>query len=122
MFAGLGIPGIGSQDDYNRPTQKSSQSNTIVPNKSYLVEDDDDVENDSLYGLNKRDTNNTNRSYGGNEKIITDYQNQVEELQSKIGNLEKQVRDKDDIVERLESSQKARDMEATEVSVFTTGP
>ena len=118
VFAGLGIPGIGSQDDYNRPTQKSSQSNTIVPNKSYLVEDDDDAENDSLYGLDKRDTSNTNRSYGGNEKIMADYQNQVDELQGKIGNLEKQVRDKDEIVEKLESSQKTRDLETAEVSTF----
>ena len=116
VFAGLGIPGIGSQDDYNRPTQKSSQSNTIVPNKSYLVEDDDD---DSIYGLSKRDTNNTNRNYGGNGKIIADYQNQVEELQGKIGSLEKQVQDKDEIVERLESSQKAKELEASEVKPFT---
>ena len=81
VLAGLGIPGPGMGDDFRGPTQKSSQSNTIVPNKSYLVEDDDDGDTDSImYGLNRGDTGTTSRSYGANEKIITDYQNKVEEL------------------------------------------
>ena len=67
------------------PLQKSSQNNTIVPNKSYLVEDDDEGDGDSLYGLNKRDTQNTNRSFGAQDKIISDYQIKVEELLGKVG-------------------------------------
>ena len=107
VLAGLGIPG---PDGFNGPTQKSSQSNTIVPNKSYLVEDDDDGDNDSfMYGINRRDTANTTRSYGANEKVVADYQNKVDELQNKISDLEKRTLDKDDTIKRLESSQRDRE-------------
>jgi len=43
MNGGLGIPpspGI-PPNDYGRPTPKTFQSNTIVPNKSTMVEDDE---------------------------------------------------------------------------------
>ena len=113
VLAGLGIPGIGSQDDYNRPTPKSSQSNTIVPNKSYLVEDDDDQEyTDDIYGMNRRDTSNTSRSAESMErdkKIIAEYEAQVNELQGKVAVLQSQVRQKDEEINGLESSK--RDIE-----------
>ena len=38
---GMGGPG-GQEDPYGRPTAKQFQSNTIIPNKSTMVEDDDD--------------------------------------------------------------------------------
>jgi hypothetical protein len=94
VLAGLGIPGMGSQDEYNRPAPKTSQSNTIVPNKSYLVEDDDD-DSSEIYG-SRRDTGMTSRSFATNEgdkKIIADYQNKVEDLQGKVEGLESKLRE-----------------------------
>ena len=123
VLAGLGIPGIGSQDDYNRPTPKSSQSNTIVPNKSYLVEDDDDQEyTDDIYGMNRRDTSNTSRSAESMErdkKMLADYESQVNELQGKVAVLQSQVRLKDEAINGLESSK--RDIENDVEKVSTVG-
>ncbi len=45
MNGGFGVPpspGLPN-GDYSRPTQKQFQSNTIVPNKSTMVEEDDDL-------------------------------------------------------------------------------
>ena len=113
VFAGLGIPGMGSQDEYSRPTPKSSQSNTIVPNKSYLVEDDDDPtgpeDNDSVYGTRRRDTSTTNKSFGSNERdqrMIAEYKSQVSDLQGRIETLESRVQDKEAEVERLENGRR----------------
>lgn len=113
VFAGRGIPGLGSQDEYSRPTPKSSQSNTIVPNKSYLVEDDDDQtgpeDNDDTYGMRRRDTGNTNKSFGSSErdqKMIGEQKSQINDLQGKIDSFESQMREKEAAVDRLESGQR----------------
>ena len=117
VFAGLGIPGIGNLDDaYGKPTAKTFQSNTIIPNKSTLVEDDDDQtgpeDNYDVYRLgragNRRETNNRSGSSGSMErerKIIVDYQTQVGALEEKITTLENQVREKDTALDKLDSSQ-----------------
>jgi hypothetical protein len=120
VFAGgYGPPSpVPGPDGFNGPTQKSSQSNTIVPNKSYLVEDDDDADGDSLYGLNKRDTTNTAKSFGAQEKFIAEYQNKVDDLQAKLEALEKQIQEKDNKIESLESSQQTYEKESTEVSIL----
>jgi len=120
VLAGLGIPGMGSQDDYSRPAPKTSQSNTIVPNKSYLVEDDDDQEyTDDVYGMNKRDTQMTTRSASSidrDKKMIADYQLQLNELQGKVGDLENQVRAKDSTISSLEGGR--REYEEVSIGVF----
>lgn len=107
VFAGHGIPAMGGHDDYHRPAPKSSQTNTIVPNKSYLVEDDDDNEYvDDMYNNTRRDTSNTSRNTSSTErdkKMIADYQNQVSDLQGKVGNLQDQVQAKDGQVAALEN-------------------
>ena len=121
VLAGLGIPGMGSQDDYNRPTPKSSQSNTIVPNKSYLVEDDEDQEyTDDIYGMNRRDTRNTSRSAESMErdkKMLADYESQVNELQGKVAVLESQVRQKNESINSLESSKRDIENDVEKVSI-----
>lgn len=107
-LGGLGIPGMGSQDDYNRPTAKSSQSNTIVPNKSYLIEDDDE-DADDIYAMSRRDTGMTNQSYGASDrdkKAIADYQNKVDDLQGKMEDLERQVGMKNATIQRHEEREK----------------
>ena len=109
VMAGLGIPGVESVNDSDgRPTAKTFQSNTIIPNKSTMVEDDDDDESD-IYG-SKRDTTFTSRSVGVPEKDrkIADYETQVgdfehrtSELQTKIEDLEEQLREKNLELDKL---------------------
>lgn len=117
VMAGLGIPGVGaSEDHYGKPTAKTFQSNTIIPNKSTMVEDDDDQtgpednedNRSEIYGK-RRDTGTTFRSVGTNDKdrkAIMDLESQVSELQLKVQNLEGSVRDRDAELGRLHESQK----------------
>ena len=119
LMAGLGIPGVeGHNDAYGRPTAKTFQSSTIIPNKSTLVEDDDDQtgpeDNDDMRSeiySSRRDTSNTSMSIsiGGAEskrKIIQDFQSQIGDLQGKIDQLEGKVRDKDTEIGRLQEAHK----------------
>ena len=63
--SGSGVSGPGGQNQFGRPLPKTFQSNTIIPNKSTMVEEEDDdgpVDDDDLYGLdenNKRSTKDT---------------------------------------------------------------
>lgn len=109
-----GMPGMA-----DGPMQKSSQSNTIVPNKSYLVEDDDEGDLDSVYGGNRRDTTQTNKSSSANEKIISDYQNKVEELQERITKLERQVQEKDESLEKVNADNQSASRDRDDVRLFT---
>ncbi len=93
VFAGAGIP-EGPAGAYGRPTPKTFQSNTIVPNKSTLVEDDDDP-TDVDDSRSRRDTRNTYSSVGGAERI------QDGELQGKISELERVVREKDSELKKV---------------------
>ena len=97
------------------PMQRSLQNNMIIPNKSYLVEDDDE-DGESLYGLNKRDTAATTRSYGAQEKLVAEYQNKVDELETKVGVLEKQVREKVTAVDTLQTAHESYQREAAEAT------
>lgn len=109
VMAGLGIPGVeGSNDSYGRPTAKTSLSNTIIPNKSIMVEDDDDDGSD-IYG-SRRDTTLTSRSAGGSEKDrkLAGYESQVGEWQGKVKELEEQLRDKDLELDKIYESHNER--------------
>ena len=112
VMAGLGIPGVdGDNDQYGRPMAKTFQSNTIVPNKSTMVEDDDDDTSD-IYG-SRRDTSMTSRSIGGSEKDrklaefesqVGNFENRIGELQGKVTALEEQLREKDSALDDLHRS------------------
>lgn len=106
VMAGLGIPGAeGSNDNHGRPMAKTSQSNTIIPNKSTMVEDDDE-EGSDIYG-SRRDTTFTSRSMVGSDKdrkAIAELDAQVEELQVKVKGLEEQLREKDAQLDKLHES------------------
>jgi chromosome segregation ATPase len=72
-----------------------------------MVEDDDEFDQDSVYG-SRRDTTNTMRSFN-NEKLVAEHQNQVDTLQGKLTELEKQMQDKDATIRHLESAQREYD-------------
>ena len=77
---GYGVPpspGLPN-GDYGRPTQKQFQSNTIVPNKSTMVEEDDDPVSPMSAGNVP-----SNNSYGM-DRIAMDQENQRGAAQSEV--------------------------------------
>lgn len=106
VMQGLGLPGV-QEDPRGRPMAKTFQSNTIIPNKSTMVEDDDDENMSDVYG-SRRDTTYTSRSGGHSEKdrrALADSEAQVNELQIRIKDLEEQVHDKDTELDKFHESQ-----------------
>ena len=107
VMAGLGIPGV--EDNYGRPTAKTFQSNTIIPNKSTLVEDDDDQTGpeDNGDGRSFRSRRGTNNSYKPDKSPKKDINGigtsdpRVGELRSRINHLESTLRNKDIELDRL---------------------
>ncbi|KAF4975248.1 hypothetical protein FZEAL_7955 [Fusarium zealandicum] len=94
-------PGAAPNGDYGRPTPKQlNQNNTIVPNKSTMLEEDDEGDSFSLDQV----TNNreSKRSAGSgvaseaDKKLIDDYQNQVRELREKLDSMEDTMKKKED--------------------------
>ena len=108
VMAGLGIPGV-EENGYGRPTAKTFQSNTIIPNKSTLVEYDDDQtgpedNSDGRSFKSRRDTNNSYKTDGGLRRDINGIGTtdpKVGELRSKINELESALRNKDIELDRL---------------------
>lgn len=113
VMAGQGIPGVEG-DAYGRPTAKTFQSNTIIPNKSTMVEDDDDQigPEDNADGRSFRSRRDTNASYRTDNGLRTGgigvgaFESQAGELRSKVEELENVVRERDAEVERLQESQR----------------
>ncbi|KAL3474694.1 hypothetical protein BJX99DRAFT_173538 [Aspergillus californicus] len=104
----------GSQSGMNGegPTAKSFQSNTIVPNKSTMVEDDDDAagtEDDydarsDAFALDSfiRSRRGTTTTIGdGERKLLADTQSQVSSLQDKVNKLEELLKTKDDEITKF---------------------
>ncbi|KAL9601671.1 MAG: hypothetical protein Q9219_002391 [cf. Caloplaca sp. 3 TL-2023] len=126
VMAGLGIPGVGGPDDgYGRPTAKTFQSSTIIPNKSTLVEDDDDQtgpeDNDdgrSEFSRRRRDTSNTQRSIGiSNEreqKTLAEFETKIGDLQANIERLEITIRDRDAEIGELRQAKEGEDQASQE--------
>jgi Spa2 homology domain (SHD) of GIT len=99
----------------DEPLPKSFQSNTIVPNKSTLIEDDDaaGTEDDydgrsdafALDGVlqNRRDTTTT---LGDRDrKLLADTQSQVSSLQERMEELEELLKSKDQEISKLRDEQ-----------------
>ncbi|KAI1374330.1 hypothetical protein F4677DRAFT_176564 [Hypoxylon crocopeplum] len=109
-------PGLPN-GSFDRPLPKQFQSNTIVPNKSTMVEEDDDVvgsndeENDAFRLGNRESKRSIGTSGGASEvdkKLIDDYQNQVRELRDKLDSVEDQLRKKDDELTQLVDGERSR--------------
>ena len=125
-ISGIGVPRFDNpplpQDsDYRRPTPQQFQSSTIMPNKSTMVEDEDEYGNGNddrrsdAFGLDgilpsNRDTSNTSRSAGSSNreaKLLEAAQTQVGELQERVDELEIGIRTKDQELRRLEEETKS---------------
>ncbi|KAI9757792.1 MAG: component of the polarisome [Chaenotheca gracillima] len=106
----------GPPNEYGRPLPKTFQSNTIIPNKSTLVEDDDDqsmLDDDDIYGMgdssNRQSRRDTSRStLNSDKKLIADYQAQVGQFQERISELENNLHQKDEDLSRLRDSERDR--------------
>ncbi|KAK4250772.1 hypothetical protein C7999DRAFT_11405 [Corynascus novoguineensis] len=112
-------PGIPN-GDYGRPMPKQFQSNTIVPNKSTMVEEDDDAISPTsadpnavdAYGLPKGlDDRDSKRSVDQSEtdkKLIEEYEQQVRELREKLDSMEDSLKKKDDELNDLRDGERSK--------------
>ncbi|KAL4878396.1 hypothetical protein BJY04DRAFT_195932 [Aspergillus karnatakaensis] len=102
------------------PTAKSFQSNTIVPNKSTMVEDDDDAagtEDDydarsDAFALDSflRSRRGTATTIGdGERKLLADAQSQVSTLQDKVNKLEELLKHKNDEINKFQEDRQEVD-------------
>ncbi|KAH0270535.1 hypothetical protein KCU91_g7977, partial [Aureobasidium melanogenum] len=86
---------ISPNSSFGRPLPQTFQSNTMVPNKSTMVEDDEtDEDEDDTYGLGQVS--------GTSEKdaeTMKAFELQVSELEAKIADLESKLHDKDAEIE-----------------------
>ena len=118
--SGHSISEVSAQDDgYGRPTAKTFLSHTIVPNKSTLVEDDDDQtgpedntnrRSNALGG--KRDLRNTFGSSAGTEngrEAAMGFDSRFSELQEKLKEMESKIRDKDAALGALHDATREKD-------------
>lgn len=111
VMAGQGIPGADG-DPYGRPMAKTFQSNMIIPNKSTMVEDDDEQTGpeDNIDGRSfrsRRDTNASHRVDGGSRSGGPEFgahDPQVDELQGKVEELKSRIREKDAQLREFEES------------------
>ena len=88
MPPGMGLP----PPEFGRPMPKTFQSNTIVPNKGTMVEDDDydDDYGSVMDGRFSKVTRVVSNSVEDQEKIQAQ-EAQINQLQSRVGDLEQQV-------------------------------
>ncbi|KAH8682280.1 hypothetical protein BX600DRAFT_430164 [Xylariales sp. PMI_506] len=91
-----GIPPNG----FDRPLQKQFQSNTIVPNKSTMVEEDDDNDAFGLEGADRESKRSADAASETDKRLLEESQSQVREMQSKLDDLENQLKRKDDELNR----------------------
>ncbi|CAH0056688.1 unnamed protein product [Clonostachys solani] len=101
-----------------RPMPKQlNQSNTIVPNKSTMVEEDDEGEAAGSEQENK----GRSETSEADKKLIADYQSQVQELKEKIENMEAEAKKKDSELETERSQASRASAEKAEWDDLRTG-
>lgn len=102
------LSGGMSPGDENGPLPKSFQSNTMVPNKSTLVEDDDDDLDDDFdgrsdaFGLDVLQSRRETTATIGDKKLLADSQAQAASLQERVDELESLMKSKDQEISRLQ--------------------
>ncbi|KAF1990204.1 hypothetical protein K402DRAFT_417670 [Aulographum hederae CBS 113979] len=110
--SGGSMSGGSPQNEFGRPMPKTFQSNTIIPNKGTMVEDDDDEsrnmdddnESQDAFGLEsaaRQSRRTTNKSFAGApSKLNDEYREQINQLENKIDDLETKLRTKDAELDR----------------------
>ncbi|KAK8251134.1 cell polarity protein-like protein [Phyllosticta capitalensis] len=106
------------------PMAKQSQSNTIVPTKSTLVEDDDDPsgiddddEDHDAFGLedavrrSSRRTSGRKSAAAQDDKVVADLNLEIVQLKEKFEELELKLKDRDSEIEKLKADEKSRDID-----------
>ncbi|KAK0632994.1 hypothetical protein B0T14DRAFT_533283 [Immersiella caudata] len=121
---GYGVPpspGLPN-GDYNRPMAKQFQSNTIVPNKSTMVEEDDEPISplspdprdggDTYGGLGRisadQESKQSAAASENDKKLIEEYEQQVNDLREKIDGLEDMLKKKDDELNDVLDGERSR--------------
>lgn len=107
-------PGLPPNGNFDRPLPKQFQSNTIVPNKSTMVEEDDDGTGSNYDDKevvsppsqnNKTDIPNSPSEV---DEKLGNYQKQVEELRGKIQGMETEIKRRDEEISALRDSERSR--------------
>ncbi|KAH8899369.1 hypothetical protein GQ53DRAFT_801926 [Thozetella sp. PMI_491] len=117
-------PSPGLPGDYGRPMAKQFQSNTIVPNKSTMVEEDDDLlsptsprnredgfavkEIPNNRGTNQSDSSDRNPPSETDKKLIEEYEGQVRELRGKLDEMEDDMKKKQDEMNGMLDGERSR--------------
>ncbi|KAI0096641.1 hypothetical protein GGR51DRAFT_553440 [Nemania sp. FL0031] len=107
-------PGLPQNGNFDRPLPKQFQSNTIVPNKSTMVEEDDDgvgSNDDDNDALGPRSGNSKTEIPPPSEvekKLIDDYQKQVEELNGRLQQMETEIKKRDEELIVMRDGERSR--------------
>ncbi|UNI23585.1 component of the polarisome [Purpureocillium takamizusanense] len=93
--------------EFGRPMPKQlNQNNTIVPNKSTMVEEDDENGEEGLDGLGM--ARKGGKRSEADEKAIGDYEIQVKDLRGKLDSLEDAMRKKDEEMNSILDGERSR--------------
>ncbi|KAI4597136.1 component of the polarisome [Pestalotiopsis sp. 9143b] len=90
---------------FDRPQPKQFQSNMIVPNKSTMLEEDDD--GDGLDDRQRKRSSDTGISET-DKRLLEESQAQVLDLQAKLDDLENQYKKKDDELNKMIEEERSR--------------
>ncbi|KAK4552910.1 component of the polarisome [Recurvomyces mirabilis] len=107
-----GRPPTGGSDssNYNRPLPKTFQSNTIVPNKSTMVEDDDDDDEDA-FDLDKGLPDPAGTGSAEDKEKIEAQEAEIAELREKLEELEGAAMNKEHEFQSMNDSLAEREQE-----------
>ncbi|KAI2640914.1 hypothetical protein GGS21DRAFT_487236 [Xylaria nigripes] len=107
-------PVVQSNNSFDRPLPKHFQSNTIVPNKSTMLEEDDDCDSnddDDNHSFASRSRDSKAQSISStklDKKSVNDYEKQVQELNQKIEGMEIEMKKTDEKLTAAKDSENSR--------------
>ncbi|KAI9672354.1 MAG: component of the polarisome [Caeruleum heppii] len=94
-------------NDYGRPLPKTFHSNTMIPNKSTMVEDDGDQTGPEDDGDERQ---SSTPRYGGKETdtMVAEYQSEIETLRKRFTQTESRLKGKEEELRKLQEAGNAR--------------
>ncbi|KAJ1330930.1 protein SPA2 [Microdochium nivale] len=110
-------PGMQPNGGYDRPMPKQFQSNTIVPNKSTMVEEDDDgsEDNDSFNPKHaSKRSQSSNTLVESDKRVMDDYQNQVRNLREQLENTGDHLKRKEAEINDMINQERSRSTTETD--------